>query len=923
MGKESIFTSDYCYAATCANHNILADFSECLTAVQKTGEYQKIRDQWLSAYEPPATAMQILMTALWIVVPLAGLLCLSVAWSRILSRRVRAATAKIIASEERLRLAMEATSDGVWDWNVRTGAFYCSPRCYTMLGYEADAFPMTHDRWAEYLHPNDRESVMASVRSQMARGNGSFSIECRFRMKDGGYKWILSRGSAVERVADGTITRMAGTHVDISEHKAVEAEQRITARLLACFNQPGSLHDIIRNVVTLIQEWSGCEAVGLRLHQGDDYPYFEANGFPPEFVQLEKSLCARDCGGQPLRDETGAPVIECMCGNVICGRFDPDKPFFTGFGSFWSNGTTQLLASTTDADRQTRTRNRCNGAGYESVALIPLKTSTGNIGLLQMNDRRTNRFTPEMIAQAERLASGVALAISQRYAQEAFRENEAFIRTIIDHLPIGIAVITTTPSPQIKYMNDQFPLCYRTTRAALTSPDALWEAAFEDPATREQMRTRITEDCALGEPDRMQWNDIPITRKNAEPRFVSARNINLPSGGMTISMVWDVTDRKQLEDRLRQREKMDAIGQLAGGVAHDFNNQLGCIMGYAEMLLRAVTEPLQRQYADNIFKASNRAAELTRQLLAFSRKGKFLDTVVNLHDTISEVSTLLQRSIDKRITVTLRLEAEPATVRGDPTQLQNAFLNLALNARDAMPHGGELIFATRIIEVEAHTQDIELAPGVYVETCVSDTGIGMSAEVKRHLFEPFFTTKEQGKGTGLGLASVFGTVRNHHGTVTAYSEPGHGSTFKVYLPAVEAEEAPRRSKTAIRPVRRNIRIMVVDDEAVFCELACELLTGLGYDPIGFTDPRKALEYYGKYKQNINLVLLDLVMPHMSGDELFEKLKEINPDVRALLSSGFGLNGEAQGVLNKGVRGYLQKPYRQEDLLRLISDAMHE
>ena len=246
---------------------------------------------------------------------------------------------------------------------------------------------------------------------------------------------------------------------------------------------------------------------------------------------------------------------------------------------------------------------------------------------------------------------------------------------------------------------------------------------------------------------------------------------------------------KQLQEQLHQSEKMEAIGQLAGGIAHDFNNQLSGIMGYADILAGKLTDEKFKGHAEAIVRAAKRSADLIQQLLAFARKGKYLSVPVNLHKLISEVAVLLERSIDKRITIQQILKAGPCLATGDPTQLQNVLLNIAINARDAMPEGGTIIFETAVVTLDAqycakHPYDI--TPGRYVQVCVTDNGVGMDDQTQMHIFEPFFTTKQLGRGTGMGLAAVYGTIKNHHGAINVYSEVGHGTTFKVYLPLAES-----------------------------------------------------------------------------------------------------------------------------------------
>jgi len=385
----------------------------------------------------------------------------------------------------------------------------------------------------------------------------------------------------------------------------------------------------------------------------------------------------------------------------------------------------------------------------------------------------------------------------------------------------------------------------------------------------------------------------------------------------------EVAERKKVEAQLAQSQKMDAIGQLAGGVAHDFNNQLNAIMGFAGLLSERLVDSKQKRYADNILTSAQRSADLTKKLLAFSRKGQFQEVPVSVHKLIGETADMLERSIDKRIELKQSLQAESDIVNGDPSQLQNAFLNLAVNARDAMPQGGRLHFQTDVVFLDPATAAKfgEAGSGQYVRICLSDTGTGMSDEVKRHLFEPFFTTKPLGKGTGMGLASVFGTIKSHKGVIDVYSEVGHGTTFKLYLPLSEPAAAVETNGTGQRARTRSIRVLLVEDEDMLREMVSEMLRSGGHEIVEAENGRKALEMYGRDWRNIDVVILDMIMPEMNGPDTFHQMKKINPGIKALLATGFSINKEVQAALDDGVNGFIQKPFLPNDLLDKIAHVM--
>ena len=383
----------------------------------------------------------------------------------------------------------------------------------------------------------------------------------------------------------------------------------------------------------------------------------------------------------------------------------------------------------------------------------------------------------------------------------------------------------------------------------------------------------------------------------------------------------EVAERKKIEAQLIQSQKMDAIGQLAGGVAHDFNNQLNAIMGFACLLADRMTDPTLKRYAANILKSTQRSADLTKKLLAFSRKGQFQAAPLSVHKLIAETVEMLERSIDKRIEITQSLHAESDIVVGDPSQMQNAFLNLAVNARDAMPQGGKLQFETDNVVLDSTTAAKyvgEAVPGQYVRFCLSDTGTGMTDEVKRHLFEPFFTTKPIGKGTGMGLASVFGTVKNHNGVIDVYSELNQGTTFKLYLPLANQTTAAEMSTARPSKKCRSLRALLVEDEEILREMFAAMLSSGGHVVVESENGRRALELYRQNWKTIDVVILDIIMPEMDGLDAFRAMKLINPKIKALLSSGFSLNKEVQTALDEGVLGFIQKPFMPNELLDLVA-----
>jgi PAS domain S-box-containing protein len=426
---------------------------------------------------------------------------------------------------------------------------------------------------------------------------------------------------------------------------------------------------------------------------------------------------------------------------------------------------------------------------------------------------------------------------------------------------------------------------------------------------------------------------VAIRKDGTEfPVELAITRIPLPGPPSFTGHIRDLTDRRQAEaelrerdEQLRQSQRMEAIGTLAGGVAHDFNNILTAILGYTGMLKRTAPEVEGvAKAADVMEKAAKRGAMLTQQLLGFARKGKNESAAVNLGQIVEEVLVLLDRTIEKNIAIH-RTSTHPQVVAvGDPGQLQQVVLNLAINARDAMPAGGELRLETSIVTLseEDCRKRAGVAPGRYARLAVIDTGCGIPDEVLSRIFEPFFTTKELGKGTGMGLAMVYGIVQNHGGSISVKSQVGRGTTFEILLPhagGVTAAEAPRRVEQAVEGTGR---ILIVDDEDGVRDVAADLLVSLGYDVTTASNGFAAVDRYRELCDEIDVVLLDLAMPGMDGRECFHALKAIDPAVKAVLCTGYGFNVAAQQLLDEGMLAVVAKPYELSRLSDAIAQAVH-
>jgi CheY-like chemotaxis protein len=370
---------------------------------------------------------------------------------------------------------------------------------------------------------------------------------------------------------------------------------------------------------------------------------------------------------------------------------------------------------------------------------------------------------------------------------------------------------------------------------------------------------------------------------------------------------------------------MESLGTLAGGIAHDFNNLLTGVIGHTDLLKLDFSNDTRASHSLSVIEmAALRAKDLTSQLLGFARKGRFQQVPVEINLVVAEVISLMERTLDRNIVISCTNCPDNPVVLGDPGQISQIFLNLAVNARDAMPKGGTLSFAIHTEELDAEfcRSHIELAPGLFCIITVSDTGIGIANDKLEQIFEPFFTDKPDGKGTGLGLAMVYGVTRNHNGTVTVYSERGKGSTFRIYLPARAASK-----ERGFRPkqgslVKGSGHVLLIDDQEVVRQIGSRMLEQLGYRVSVAGDGVEGLARYREQWQDITLVIIDMIMPNMGGLDCLEALRKINPDIKAVLSSGFSRDSIADKINEEHIMGFLQKPFRLQELSDLLASIRH-
>lgn len=521
----------------------------------------------------------------------------------------------------------------------------------------------------------------------------------------------------------------------------------------------------------------------------------------------------------------------------------------------------------------------------------------------------------QLLATEEMLRNQLA---EYEQAQAELKESITNFKTIFNVSPLAF-VVSLYPSGKIIEINSTFTDIFGYSRELVLGHTGL-ELGFWTDA---EMRNRFLQ--AVESQGKISGFSADIRAFRGDQRKVLLYSSKIEYNHSTCLLIafMDVTEQKMMEDQIRQSQKMDVLGQLAGGVAHDFNNMLTAILGSIELLYpHLMNNDKGMKLIGNIQQAATRSADLTQQLLSFSRKGQKDFVPLNLHETISETLTILEHTIDRKISLKTKLLAVNTQLTGNAALLQNALLNLGVNARDAMPDGGVITVATANMFLDENYcsgSPFDIKPGNYIELSVADTGIGIDQETVTHIFEPFFTTKEVGKGTGLGLASVYGTVKEHCGALSVFSEPGVGTVFKIYLPVaatIHKEEAKQEDAKI-----SGIGILLVDDEDLIREIGKELLEMMGHKVFLAENGYEALEVYKKERENINLVILDLVMPKMGGRDTLKALRRLNPHVNVLIASGFNREGNWDELQHFGAKGFMTKPFTKNELEKAIAEAI--
>ncbi|MGA3209642.1 MAG: PAS domain S-box protein, partial [Syntrophales bacterium] len=754
-------------------------------------------------------------------------------------------------SEERFKLSMEATNDGLWDWNIKTDGGYFSPKYYHMLGYEVGDFPVKGNSWQELIHPDDRENAMRMNMECIEGLREHFEVEFRMKAKNGEWRWIMGRGKCVTRDEQGHALRLVGTHVDITERKKAEAALRES-------------EERFRN-----------------LYQESPIPTFTWQKKKDDFILVDFNKSAIQMTNGKVADIRGKSAVELY----------RNRP--------------QVLND----------MNLC----YKERSAIRRELTSQHFAPGRFLSVNYGFILPDLIIvhtedQTER-----------KHAEEALRESEDKYRSIFENAVEGF--FQSTPEGSFLTVNPAFARIfgYASPEELISTISDISQQYYVNYEDRLRYMEILQEKAAV------QNFEFKARRKDDTAVWISnSTRAIVDEGGNIIrydGIVEDITERKRMEEekqslqeRLQRAEKMEALGTLAGGVAHDLNNVLGIVVGYSELLLMDADKSSSiRPELLNIMAGGQRAAAIVQDLLTLARRGVSGRKVLNLNKIISDSQQSPEfknlSSYHPSIKIKTDLEPDLLNVSGSSVHLGKTIFNLVSNASEAMSKGGIVTIKTANQYLDRPIQGHdEIKEGDYVLLSVSDTGEGIAAADLKRIFEPFYTKKVMGRsGTGLGLAVVWGTVKDHNGYINVESEEGKGSTFTLYFPVTREDITAEAAAIAMSEyMGKGESILVVDDVKGQRDLAAGMLRKLNYNVSSVSSGEEAIAYLKEHK--VDLMVLDMIMdPGMDGLDTYRSVLEIHPKQKAIIVSGFSESDRVRAAQALGAGAYVRKPYVIEKL----------
>ena len=792
-------------------------------------------------------------------------------------------------SEDKFKHVFQSANVGK-SVTLLTGEITVNKAFCSMLGYTEDE--LRNKTWQELTAPEDIGTVQELLDLLVTGEKDSVRFNKRYLHHNGSYVWG-DASVAIRRDLEGKPLHFITTVVDITERMEAENRLRLNeARLQSLHDiaqfRAESTQDLLDFALNEAIKLTGSR-VGYIYHYDEECRLFELNTWSKEVMkgcevaepQTLYELDKTGIWGEAVRQRRP----------IIVNDFQVPNPLKKGY----PEGHVELSTFMT----------------------IPVFAGERIVAVIGMGNKDSG-YDENDVRQLSLLMDSVwRITEAKRFEAQQRR-----LATAVEHAAEGVMI--TDIDGTIEYVNDACVQMtgYEKEELIGRNPRILRSGEQEEAFYQEFWRT-----IASGR----VWTGRIVNRKNDGALYTAELTVSpvRNSSGIVVNFVAlarDITQHLELSKQLFQAQKMEAVGTLAGGVAHDFNNVLQVGLGFSELILGDPALPQHyRSDLQKIYESAKRGADLVQRLLTFSRKTEIEPRPLNLNSLITDLQKMLFRTLPKMIAIQLFLNRELSSINADKTQMDQVIMNLAVNARDAMPDGGNLIFETSdvVLDEEYAGTHVAAKPGPHVLLTVTDTGSGMDKDTLEHIFEPFYTTKGVGEGTGLGLAMVHGIVQQHGGHIRCYSEPGHGTTFKIYFPALLSEE--REEETVERPMPQggSETILLVDDEELIRDLGSRILEKAGYNVITASNGRQAVETYEQRRGEIALVLLDLMMPEMGGKQCLEVLLGMNPSVKVIITSGYSASGPTKEALEAGAKGFVNKPYdmRQvREVVRQVLDA---
>jgi two-component system cell cycle sensor histidine kinase/response regulator CckA len=784
--------------------------------------------------------------------------------------------------KRRYELVASASRQVVYDYNISNGAIAWSGSVKQVLGYDVSEMTGGVDQWVELINPQDRERAIRLL--DEARDNVTpYEVEYNFKHRDGRNVLIHDLGLFITDAA-GKAVRMIGVMQDITERKQTELLQNAIYRISHAADKAESLEELFKSVHEIISTVMPAKNFYISLYDAEKdlitFPYFIDEIDPPS---------------------------------------PPVKPGKTLTAYVLRTGKSLFCDEETDAELRRRGAVELIGAPSAIWMGVPLIIEDKPIGVMVAQHYTDPKaYTKNELHMLEYVSSQVAKAIQRKQAEESLRLSEEQFRLISENVADMIAMLDL--DGKRLYNSPSYKI-------VLDDPDNLQGTdSFQEihPEDRERIRQIFLETVRTGRGQRAEYRFIT---KDGDTRHIESQGSVIKNKDGNVSKVLvvsrDVTEKKKLEQQFLRSQRMESIGTLAGGIAHDLNNVLAPIMLSIQVLRNKTTNPDALSILDTLSSTAKRGSEVVKQVLTFSRGIEGERLILQPKHVIDEVVKITSETFPRMIEIRSSTSPKLWTLSADPTQIHQVLLNVFVNARDAMPYGGKIAINAENIMIDENyaRMNLEARPGPYVCIAISDTGTGIPQKILDKIFEPFFTTKEVGKGTGLGLSTVLAIVKSHGGFLDVYSEVGKGTTFKVYLPAQKADQQiPEEDKKPEQHLGRGELILVVDDEASIREITKDTLEANGYKVLTASDGTEAVALYAQERTAIKVVITDMMMPIMDGTATIRALQKIDPGVKIIASSGMVPNDDIMKNTNV-VKEILIKPYTTEKLLSALANIL--